>query len=128
MDRQIIFSQQAPDPIGPYSQAIKVGAFIFTSGQIAINPENGQLAGESVAAQTKQVLNNLKSVLEAGGASLSQVVKTTIYLKDMNNFTEVNEIYAEYFGGSLPARSTVEVSKLPKDVLIEIDCIASIEK
>jgi len=126
MEREIICSKAAPDPIGPYSQAIKLGQLIFTSGQIAINPVSGEVEKGSVAVQTKQVLENLKAVLGEAGSSMSNVIKTTIYLKNMSDFAQVNEIYAGYFGESLPARSTVEVAGLPKDVLVEIDCIASV--
>ena len=125
MRQKIIRSDHAPAPIGPYSQAIAFDGLIFTSGQIAIDPESGELCPPDVALQTRQVLENLKAVLTAGGSSLKKVLKTTIYLKNMDDFAAVNEIYAGYFGESLPARSTVEVSRLPKDVLVEIDCIAS---
>ena len=118
-----IETQEAPQAIGPYSQAIKVQGFVYTSGQIALMP-NGQLAGNDVEVQTHQVLKNLHYVLEAAGAHLNDVIKTTIYLADMNDFEKVNAIYAKYFGTHRPARSTVEVSRLPKDVKVEIDCIA----
>jgi 2-iminobutanoate/2-iminopropanoate deaminase len=117
-------SEQAPEPIGPYSQAIQAGDFIFTSGQIAINPRTGAIDSADVAAQTRQVLDNLTAVLQAAGLNLAQVIKTTIFLKDMNDFPRVNEIYALYFRDVLPARSTVQVARLPKDALIEIECIA----
>ncbi len=125
MEREIIFSKEAPDPIGPYSQAIKFGQLIFTSGQIAIDPASGDVVEGSVIEQTEQVLKNLKAVLEEAGSSFDKVVKTTIYLKNMSDFAQVNKVYGSYFGGSLPARATVEVARLPKDVLVEIDCIAS---
>jgi len=118
-----IQTPDAPQAIGPYSQAIKSGGVIYTSGQIGLMP-NGELSGSDVATQTHQVLKNLHYVLEAGGAKMSDVIKTTIYLADMNDFAEVNAIYERYFGDHKPARSTVEVSRLPKDVKIEIDCIA----
>lgn len=124
MLKKIIYSDQAPEPIGPYSQAIQFNNLIFTSGQIAFDPKTGQLITGNVEQQTKLVLNNLNEVLKAAGSSLDSVIKTTIFLKDMGDFAKVNEIYSEYFGTSKPARSTVEVSRLPKDVLIEIDCIA----
>lgn len=120
-----IYTKQAPEPIGPYSQAVEANGFIFTSGQIAINPETGNLLTGNAAEQVRLVIQNLKSVLESGGSSLNNVVKTTIFLKDMEDFGAVNEVYAEFFGEGLPARSTVEVSRLPKDVLVEIDCIAA---
>lgn len=124
MSIKSIKSEKAPQPIGPYSQAVAVENMIFTSGQIAINPLNGQLFGGTAGEQTKLVFENLKGVLEAAGSGLDRVVKTTIYLKNMSDFAEVNEVYATYFDDPLPARSTVEVSRLPKDVLVEIDCIA----
>ena len=124
MSIKIVKSEKAPAPIGPYSQAIEANGFIFTSGQIAIDPQNGTLLNSGVEDQAKLVFENLKAVLEAGGSGLNKVIKTTIYLKDMNEFTKVNSIYSDYFGSSLPARSTVEISRLPKDVQIEVDCIA----
>ena len=120
---KFIKSQNAPAPIGPYSQAIEVNGFIFTSGQIALTPD-GKLIEGNIEAQARQVFENLKEVLTAAGSDLDHVVKTTIYLKNMSDFTSVNDVYAGYFGKSLPARSTVEVSRLPKDVLVEVDCIA----
>lgn len=125
MNRKIINSDQAPAPIGPYSQAIAWNNLIFTSGQIAIDPITGNLPGGNVVEQTKLVLENIKAVLEAAGATIESVLKTTIYLTNMDDFGQVNEVYGEYFAKSLPARSTVEVSRLPKDVLVEIDCIAT---
>ena len=121
-----INSNKAPAPIGPYSQAIALDTLLFTSGQIAIDPTTGDIIDGDVVAQTRQVLENLKAVLSAAGCTIDSVVKTTIYLKNMDDFTQVNEVYAEYFSDSLPARSTVEVSRLPKNVLVEIDCIANI--
>ena len=119
-----INTKNAPEPIGPYSQAIESNGFIFTSGQIAINPKNSQLIENDVEQQTHQVIKNLREVLKSSGSDLNKVIKTTIFIKDMNDFFAVNKVYEEYFGESQPARSTVEVSRLPKDVLIEIDCIA----
>jgi 2-iminobutanoate/2-iminopropanoate deaminase len=126
MERRIILSHEAPDPIGPYSQAIQAGELIFTSGQIALDPLGGDLLKGTVVEQTEQVLKNLKAVLEEAGSAMEKVIKTTIYLKDMADFVQVNEVYARYFGDALPARSTVEVARLPKDALVEIDCIASV--
>lgn len=126
MKQIIVQSDEAPIPIGPYSQAIKFENLVFLSGQIALDSQSGELVSGGVEEQTRQVLNNLSSVLRAGGASLATVLKTTIYLKDLSDFGKVNDIYAEFFKTSLPARSTVEVSRLPKDVLVEIDCIAYI--
>ena len=125
MRQKIIRSDHAPAPIGPYSQAIAFEGLIFTSGQIAIDPKTGEICAGDVTVQTRQVIENLQAVLTAGGSSLKNVLKTTIYLKNMSDFATVNEVYAGYFGESLPSRSTVEVSRLPKDVLIEIDCIAA---
>jgi 2-iminobutanoate/2-iminopropanoate deaminase len=126
MDHRIIYTREAPEPIGPYSQAIVSGMLIFTSGQIAIDPKTGDLTEGDVEAQTGQVLENLKSVLTAAGSSLDNVLKTTIFLNDMDDFPRVNAVYARYFNKAMPARSTVEVSRLPKNVRIEIDCIAAV--
>ena len=127
MSIQKIFSASAPQPIGPYSQAIQVDKLIFASGQIALDPQSGGLVEGDVGTQTKQVIENLKAVLESAGSSLAKVVKTTIYLKNMDDFARINEVYGSYFAQSLPARSTVEVARLPKDVFVEIDCIASLD-
>ena len=124
MSRKTIYSKEAPEPIGPYSQAIRFDKLLFTSGQIALDARTGTIVGTDAGEQTEQVLKNLSAVLKAGGSSLNSVVKTTIYLKNMDDFTLVNEVYAGYFNQSLPARSTIEVCRLPKDVLVEIDCIA----
>jgi len=122
---QKIFTKKAPEAIGPYSQAIKVGNFIYTSGQIALTPE-GDFVDADVKTQTKQVCENLKAVLEAAGVKLENVVKTTIFLDDINNFTDVNEIYGAYFDHK-PARSTVAVKELPKGAKVEIECVAVVE-
>ena len=119
-----IHTTNAPEAIGPYSQAIKVGNMIFTSGQIALKP-NGEFLDADVEAQTKQVCENLKVVLEAAGAKIENVVKTTIFLDDINDFAKVNEVYGSYFSHK-PARSTVEVAKLPKGAKVEIECVAVI--
>ena len=124
MGQRAIFSEQAPAPIGPYSQAIHAGELIFTSGQIALDAATNEIVKGSIEEQTFKVMDNLKAVLETAGSSLEKVIKTTIYLKDMDDFQSVNQIYATYFSKAKPARSTVEVSRLPKNVLIEIDCIA----
>lgn len=122
---QKIFTDNAPAAIGPYSQAILVdGKFLYTAGQISIDRSTGKLIDGDIKAQTRQTIKNLEAVLIAGGASLSSVVKTTVYLKDMNEFTAMNEAYAEFFGSSAPARSTVEVARLPRDARIEIEAIA----
>src|SRR3954466_13530895 len=114
-----VLTPNAPKPIGPYSQAIKAGGFLFCSGQVALDPQTGQMRGTDVETQARQVMENVKAVLEAGGASFDSVVKTTIFLKSMNDFPKVNEIYGTYFKGTPPARSTVEVARLPKDALVE---------
>ncbi|EDM23495.1 RidA family protein [Caminibacter mediatlanticus TB-2] len=119
-----IFTPNAPEAIGPYSQAIKIGDMIFTSGQIALTP-SGEFLDEDVKTQTKQVCENLKAVLEKAGARLENVVKTTIFLDDINNFNDVNEVYGEYFSHK-PARSTVAVKELPKGAKVEIECVAVI--
>ena len=124
MDKKIIYTNAAPEPIGPYSQAIQYDKLIFTSGQIGINPETNELVMGDVEEQMEQVLTNLRTVLEVANASLETVLKTTIFLKNMDDFVKVNGIYERFFSKSSPARSTVEVSRLPKDVLVEIDCIA----
>lgn len=121
---EIINTSSAPAAIGPYSQAIKVNGMIFTSGQIAITP-SGELIDRDIKRQTRQVLTNLKNILEDSGSSLDEVVKVTIYLEDINDFGIVNVIYAEYFGEHKPARSTVAVKTLPKHVLVEMDVIAT---
>jgi len=124
-----IITNAAPDPVGPYNQAIKAGEFVYCSGQIAINPSTNQIdcLGD-IKGETTQVLKNLKAVLTASGASLEDVIKTTIFLTDLNNFKIVNDIYSKFFQNeSSPARSCVEVSSLPKGVLIEIDCVAYIQ-
>jgi 2-iminobutanoate/2-iminopropanoate deaminase len=123
---QKIYTKNAPEAIGPYSQAVKVGDFIYTSGQIALTPQ-GDFLDVDVKTQTKQVCENLKAVLEAAGSKIENVVKTTIFLDDINNFSAVNEIYSEYFEHK-PARSTVAVKELPKSAKVEIECIAFIEK
>ena len=122
--KEIIKTKKAPLTIGPYSQAIKVGNLLFISGQISINPETNKFIDSNIEKQTEQVLKNIKSILEAANSSLRNVVKVTIYLINMDDFLLVNNIYSKYFGESLPARSCVEVSKLPKDANIEIETIA----
>ncbi|MEW6685917.1 MAG: RidA family protein [Candidatus Edwardsbacteria bacterium] len=122
--KEIIQTNQAPAAIGPYSQAIKAGPFIFTAGQIPLNSLTGKMVKGDIKLQTKQVLENLKAILKKGGTDLQQVVKTTIYLIDLQDFSAVNEVYSEYFQECPPARSTVQVSKLPKEAKIEIEVIA----
>jgi 2-iminobutanoate/2-iminopropanoate deaminase len=121
---QVVSTDKAPQAVGPYSQAIIANGFIFASGQIAIDPATGLLNTGSTADQTKQVLKNLTAVLESVGSKLADVVKTTVYLKSMDDFQEMNTVYAEFFHETKPARATVEVSRLPKDVSVEIDAIA----
>jgi 2-iminobutanoate/2-iminopropanoate deaminase len=121
-----ISTDQAPKAIGPYSQAVVSRGFVFLSGQIALDPATGELAGSDIGTQTVRVLENIKAVLEASGSSLAQVVKTTVFLKDMGEFAQMNEVYATYFPMKPPARATVEVSRLPRDVRVEIDCIATV--
>ena len=120
---ELINTKNAPKAIGPYSQAVCAGNMIFTSGQISLEPETGEVIGESIDEQTHRVCKNLRAVLSAAGGSLETVVKTSCYLSDMKNFVRFNEVYGEYFTGK-PARSCVEVSRLPKDVLVEIDVVA----
>ncbi len=128
MTREIITTSGAPKAIGPYSQAVRAGGLVFTSGQIALDPETGAVAGQDVEAQTRRVLNNLKAVLGAAGSSMNLVVKTTVYLKDMGDFAAMNAVYGEFFTGDPPARSTVEVARLPKDVLVEIEAVALVRE
>jgi 2-iminobutanoate/2-iminopropanoate deaminase len=122
--RQVIATDRGPKAIGPYSQAIKTNNLIFLSGQIPLDPATQQLISGDIAAQTQRVLDNISGILEASGSSLGQVVKTTVFLKNMSDFAAMNEVYARYFTADPPARSTVEVARLPKDVLIEIEIIA----
>jgi 2-iminobutanoate/2-iminopropanoate deaminase len=121
---KIIKTTKAPEAIGPYSQAIKVGRFLFVSGQIPLSPETKQVVGDEIKAQTQQALNNLKEILFEAGYDFKHVVKCTVYLKNMNDFGGMNEIYAQYFHQMLPARCAIEIARLPKDVLVEIDAIA----
>ena len=122
--RQVVATNDAPKAIGPYSQAIKANGFVFVSGQIAFDPATQQIIDGDVAAQTERVLQNLQAILAAAGSSLAQVVKTTVFLKYMDNFGAMNEVYARYFPSDPPARSTVAAAGLPRDVLVEIDVIA----
>ena len=122
--RDVISTNQAPKAIGPYSQAIRAGGLIFTSGQVAIDPATQQVIAGDVAAQTERVMKNLTAILEASGSSLEKVVRCTVFLKNMGDFAAMNEVYGRYFTQAPPARSTVEVARLPKDVLVEIDVIA----
>jgi 2-iminobutanoate/2-iminopropanoate deaminase len=122
--RKVVATEQGPKAIGPYSQAIKANGLVFLSGQIPLDPTTQQLISGDVAAQTERVLRNITAILHAAGSSLPQVVKTTVFLKSMNDFAAMNEVYGRHFTADPPARSTVEVARLPKDVLVEIDVIA----
>ncbi|QNA46828.1 RidA family protein [Lacibacter sediminis] len=125
MEKKIIQTDQAPAPIGPYNQAVAAGGFLFISGQICIKPDTGEMKNEDIQAETHQVMHNLKAVLQEAGMDFSNVVKTTIFLSDMALFSEVNEIYGKYFDGDFPARETVAVKGLPKNVNVEISMIAA---
>jgi 2-iminobutanoate/2-iminopropanoate deaminase len=129
MSKSVISTPQAPAAIGPYVQGVRAGNLVFTAGQIALDPATQQVVAGGVAEQTRRVLENLKAIVEASGSSLAKAVKTTVYLKDMKDFTAMNEVYATYFapqGVQPPARTTVEVSRLPKDVLVEIEVVAEV--
>jgi 2-iminobutanoate/2-iminopropanoate deaminase len=122
--REIVSTDKAPGAIGPYSQAIKTGGMLFCSGQIPIDPATGEFVSHDIGEQTEQVLKNLSAVLEAGGMSLENVVKTTVFLADMSDFAVMNEVYGRYFDSNKPARATVQAARLPRDAKVEIECIA----
>jgi 2-iminobutanoate/2-iminopropanoate deaminase len=124
MNKETVSTDKAPKAIGPYAQAIKVGGFVYTAGQIALDPTTGNLVEGDIASQTRQVLENLQSVLKAAGSSLDRVVKATVFLQNMADFAAMNEVYAEYLGAAKPARSTVGVAELPRGALVEIDFVA----
>ncbi len=126
MQKEVIFTEKAPAAIGPYSQAIKFGNMVYTSGMIPVVPETGEVAQGDAAAQTEQVLKNLNEVLAKAGTSFDNVIKTTVFIKNMGDFAAINEVYKKYFTSNFPSRSCVEVARLPKDVLVEIECIAVI--
>ena len=129
MDKKIVLTEKAPKPIGPYSQGVVTApGLLFAAGQIPVDPATGDLVQGDIRAQTRRVLENLQSVLEAGGASLRTVVKTTVFMKDLDDFATMNEVYGEYFKDSPPARSAVEVARLPKDANIEIEAVAILER
>ena len=129
MKIQTILTKNAPAPIGPYSQAIAVdGKFVYTAGQIPLDPATSQIVEGDIKAQTRRVLQNLEQILVAAGSSMKNVIKTTVFLKDMGEFAAMNEVYAEFLGAAAPARSTVEVARLPRDVRVEIEAIALIER
>jgi 2-iminobutanoate/2-iminopropanoate deaminase len=126
--RNVIATDKAPKAIGPYAQAVRWNGLLFVSGQIPLDPATGTLVGGDIASQTERVLENVKAILEAAGSSLRLILKTTVFLKDMSEFPQMNEVYARYFPSDAPARSTVEVARLPRDVRIEIDAIAAVRE
>ena len=123
--KNVVTTDRGPKPIGPYSQAIKAGGFVYLSGQVALDPKTGELSGAEIRQQTERVFENIKGILEAAGVNLHHVLKTTVFLKDMNDFAAMNEVYARYFASAPPARSTVQVARLPKNALVEIEVIAA---
>ena len=124
--KQVIHTDKAPAAIGPYSQAIQIGQLLFTSGQVPIDPETGAIVEGGIQEQARQSLNNIKAILNAAGTNMGAVVKTTVFLQDMNDFADMNEVYAQFFQEPYPARSAVQVARLPKDVLVEIEAIAQL--
>lgn len=124
--KDVVLTDRGPKPIGPYSQAIKTEGFLFASGQVALDPVTNEFVAGDIAKQTERVLENVKGILEAAGSNLHRVVKTTVFLKNMSDFSAMNEVYAKYFASAPPARSTVEVARLPKDALVEIEVIATL--
>lgn len=127
MDKRIVTAKGAPVPVGPYNQAVVAGNLVYTAGQIPIDPRTNQLVGSNAGEQAQQVLSNLKAVLEASGSALTKVVKTTVFLKDLNDFNAMNEVYARFFDAAgAPARSTIQVARLPKDALVEIEAVATL--
>jgi 2-iminobutanoate/2-iminopropanoate deaminase len=124
--RDVVLTDRGPKPIGPYSQAVRANGFLFLSGQIALDPKTGEISAAGIAEQTERVLENIKGIVEAAGSKMPHVVKTTVFLKNMNDFAAMNEVYARYFTAAPPARSTVEVARLPKDALVEIEVMAVI--
>ena len=123
--RDVVLTDKGPKPIGPYSQAIRANGFLYVSGQVALDPKTGEFVGSDIRQQTERTLENVKSILEAAGSNMHHVVKTTVFLKDINDFSAMNEVYAKFFTLAPPARSTVQVARLPKDALVEIEVIAS---
>jgi len=124
--KDIVLTDKGPKPIGPYSQAVKSNGFLFASGQVALDPRNNEFLGGDIRQQTERAMENIKAVVEAAGSNLHRVVKTTVFLKDMNDFAAMNEAYGKYFTAAPPARSTVQVARLPKDALVEIEVIAAL--
>jgi 2-iminobutanoate/2-iminopropanoate deaminase len=127
MNRDVIHTDSAPKAIGPYSQAIRVGDFVFTAGQIALDPATGELAGATIEEQTRRALTNLMAVLEAAGSGMGKVVKTTVFLANLADFAKMNAVYGEFFPGNPPARTTVQVAALPRGALVEIECVAILD-
>jgi 2-iminobutanoate/2-iminopropanoate deaminase len=124
--KDIVLTDKGPRPIGPYSQAVKSGGFLFASGQVSLDPRSNEFVAGDIRQQTERVMENIKGILEAGGVHLNHVVKTTVFLKDMDDFAAMNEVYGKFFAAAPPARSTVQVARLPKDALVEIEVIASL--
>ena len=124
--KDVVLTDRGPKPIGPYSQAIRTNGFLYVSGQVALDPKTGEFVGTDIQQQTIRTLENIKGILEAAGSNMHHVVKTTVFLKDMNDFAAMNEVYAKYFASAPPARSTVQVARLPKDALVEIEVIAGL--
>ena len=124
--KEIVHTDRGPKPIGPYSQAVKANGFLYLAGQVALDPKTGELTGSDIRQQTERTLENVKGILEAAGSNLHHVVKTTVFLKDLNDFAAMNEVYGRFFTAAPPARSTVQVSRLPKDALLEIEVIAAL--
>lgn len=124
--KDVVLTDKGPKPIGPYSQAIKINGLIYLSGQVALDPRTNEFLGGDIAQQTERVMENVKAILEAGGSNLNHVVKTTVFLKDISDFAAMNEVYGKFFKAAPPARSTVQVARLPKDALVEIEVIASL--
>jgi 2-iminobutanoate/2-iminopropanoate deaminase len=122
--RDTVLTDRGPKPIGPYSQAIRANGFLYVSGQVALDPRTGEMLSGDIAQQTERTLENVKGIVEAAGSKLSHVIKTTVFLRDMNEFAAMNEVYALYFPSAPPARSTVQVARMPKDALVEIEVIA----
>ena len=126
MMKEIVTTENAPKAIGPYSAGVKIGNFVYTAGQLGLDPQTGDFVEGGIAAETRQALQNLRAILEAAGASLENVVKTTVFLRDMNDFAAMNAVYAEFFTADFPARSAVQVARLPKDAAVEIEAVAFI--
>lgn len=124
--RDIVLTDRGPKPIGPYSQAVKINGFLYVSGQVALDPKTNEFVGGDIRQQTERVIENLRGIVEAGGSKLNHIVKTTVFLKNMDDFSAMNEIYGKYFSSTPPARSTVQVARLPKEALVEIEVIAAL--